>query len=60
MKVYLEAHKFEMARLQQLCVQFLENCINMHNVLVALQNAADLNVHFLKVSVLWYNYNHVP
>ena len=49
MKVYLEALKFEMARLQQLCVQFLENCINMRNVLVALQHAADLNVSFVKV-----------
>ena len=40
-----------MSRLEQLCIQYLENCIGHRNVLVALQNAARLKLEFLKVRV---------
>ncbi|KAH3884873.1 hypothetical protein DPMN_008859 [Dreissena polymorpha] len=38
-----------MLRLEQLCVQYLEAFIGNNNVLVALQNAALLQLDFLKV-----------
>lgn len=38
-----------MLRLEQLCVQYLETCIGLKNVLVALQNASKMNLDFLKV-----------
>ena len=49
MRVYLEANDFELFGLQTLCVLFLEASVTLDNVLVALQNAADMNVEFLKV-----------
>jgi len=39
-----------MNRLEQLCVQYLESCIGVRNVLVALQNAANLRLDFVRVS----------
>ena len=42
-----------MKRLEQLCVQYLEACLDTHNVLAALQNASKLRLDFLKV----YNFN---
>ena len=50
MEVYLQACMFDMGRLKHLCAHFLETCISHRNVLVALQNAARLNVDFLKVN----------
>lgn len=41
--------QFRMLRLEQLCVQYLETCIGLKNVLVALQNASKMNLDFLKV-----------
>lgn len=38
-----------MRRLEHLCVQYLEAAINHRNVLVALQNASDLKLDFIKV-----------
>ncbi|XP_052802269.1 leucine-zipper-like transcriptional regulator 1 [Mya arenaria] len=48
MDVYRLALKLHMLRLEQLCVQYLEACISTSNVLVALQNAARLQLDFLK------------
>ena len=41
-----------MCSLEQLCVQYLENSISTSNVLIALQNAARLQLDFLKVPCL--------
>lgn len=41
-----------MRRLEHLCVQYLEAAINHKNVLVALQNASDLKLDFIKVKYL--------
>ncbi|XP_061188835.1 uncharacterized protein LOC133197011 [Saccostrea echinata] len=48
MDVYRLALQFHMSRLEQLCVQYLETCIGLKNVLVALQNASKMNLDFLK------------
>ncbi|GFV26886.1 leucine-zipper-like transcriptional regulator 1 [Trichonephila clavipes] len=48
MDVYRLAVQFHMRRLEQLCVQYLEGAINHRNVLVALQNASDLKLDFIK------------
>lgn len=48
MDVYRLALQFRMLRLEQLCVQYLETCIGLKNVLVALQNASKMNLDFLK------------
>ena len=42
-----------MERLEQLCIQYLESCINHKNVLVALHNAAKLSLHSIKVPVVF-------
>ena len=52
MDVYRQARHFQMRRLEQLCMHYLEACITHANVLVALQNAERLKVLFLKVSEL--------
>ncbi len=49
MDVYRQALQFQMARLEHLCVQYLQGCIGHRNVLVALQNATKLKLEFLKV-----------
>jgi hypothetical protein len=49
MEVYRLSLQLEMGRLQQLCVQFLEASIGIKSVLFALQNAARLQLDFLKV-----------
>jgi len=48
MEVYRLALQFQMVRLEQLCVNYLEVSISHRNVLTALQNAALLNLAFLK------------
>jgi len=48
MEVYRLALQFQMARLEQLCVMYLEVSISHRNVLVALQNASQLSLAFLK------------
>ncbi|XP_040066020.1 leucine-zipper-like transcriptional regulator 1 [Ixodes scapularis] len=48
MDVYRLAVQFHMRRLEHLCVQYLEAAINHRNVLVALQNASDLRLDFIK------------
>ena len=44
--------QLQMNRLEQLCVQYLESCIGVRNVLVALQNAAKLGLEFVRVSTV--------
>ncbi|XP_076107039.1 leucine-zipper-like transcriptional regulator 1 [Mytilus galloprovincialis] len=48
MDVYRLSIKFQMGRLEQLCIQYLESCINHKNVLVALHNAAKLSLDSIK------------
>lgn len=64
MDVYRLAVQFHMRRLEQLCVQYLETAINHRNVLVALQNASDLKLDFIKEFCLKFivkesNYNQI-
>ncbi|XP_067650775.1 leucine-zipper-like transcriptional regulator 1 [Haliotis asinina] len=64
MDVYRLALQFHMSRLEQLCVHYLEACIGHRNVLVALRNAAKLNLDFLKEYCLRFivkesNYNQI-
>ncbi|KAL4224359.1 Leucine-zipper-like transcriptional regulator 1 [Mactra antiquata] len=64
MDVYRLALKFHMKRLEQLCVQYLEASIGHNNVLVTLQNAARMNLEFLKEYCLKFivkdhNYNTI-
>ena len=40
--------QFDMCRLEQLCVQYLEAAINQRNVLVALENASSLQLNYIK------------
>lgn len=54
--------QFNMTRLEQLCVQYLETTINPANVLKALRNAAHLELFFIKEFCLSFvvkesNYN---
>jgi len=42
--------QLKISRLEQLCIQYLESCIGVRNVLVALQNAAKLGLDFVRVS----------
>jgi hypothetical protein len=51
MDVYTLAVQFQMKRLEQLCVQYLNAAINHSNVLVALQNATQLKLDFIKVCI---------
>ena len=53
MDVYRQARQFQMTRLEQLCIHYLQACITHKNVLVGLQNAARLKVDFLKVTRLF-------
>jgi len=50
--------QLQMNRLEQLCIQYLESCIGVRNVLVALQNAAKLGLDFIRVSwpcfMIWF------
>ncbi|XP_074641626.1 leucine-zipper-like transcriptional regulator 1 [Tubulanus polymorphus] len=48
MDVYRLSLQFQMSRLEQLCIQYLQACIGHKNVLVALQNAAQLQLEYLK------------
>ena len=48
MEVYRLSLQLHMGRLQHLCVQFLEASIGLKSVLFALQNAARLELDFLK------------
>lgn len=64
MDVYRLAVKFEMARLEHLCVQYLNTTICLKNVLVALRNADSLNLDFIKEFCLRFivkesNYNQI-
>jgi hypothetical protein len=64
MDVYRLAVQFNMKRLEQLCVHYLEATINHVNVLEALHNAALLNLYFIKELCLSFvvkdsNYNQI-
>ncbi|GAB6032197.1 Leucine-zipper-like transcriptional regulator 1 [Chamberlinius hualienensis] len=64
MDVYRLAVQFEMKRLEQLCIQYLESAIHRRNVLVALKNSSQLKLHFIKEFCLKFivkecNYNHI-
>ncbi len=48
MQVYTLATTFHMRRLELLCAQYIENSINLKNVLVALNNASRLKLLFVK------------
>lgn len=62
MDVYRLAVQFNMERLEQLCVNYLEATISHANVLEALRNAVHLNLYFIKEFCLSFvvkeiNYN---
>lgn len=64
MDVYRLAVQFEMTRLEQLCVQYLNATICLKNVLVALHNASNLHLDFIKEFCLRFivkesNFNHI-
>uniref|UniRef100_T1JJ12 BTB domain-containing protein n=1 Tax=Strigamia maritima TaxID=126957 RepID=T1JJ12_STRMM len=64
MDVYRLALMFHMRRLEQLCIQYLETSINHKNVLVALKNASQLKLEFIKEFCLKFivkesNYNQI-
>lgn len=64
MDVYRLAVQFNMKRLEQLCVHYLEATINHANVLEALHNAAHLQLYFIKEFCLSFivkdsNYNQI-
>lgn len=64
MDVYRLAVQFHMRRLEQLCVQYLENTICLRNVLEALHNASQLRLDFIKEFCLRFivkdtNYNQI-
>lgn len=64
MDVYRLAVQFNMKRLEQLCVHYLEATINHANVLEALHNAAHLDLYFIKELCLSFvvkdsNYNQI-
>lgn len=64
MDVYRLAVKFNMKRLEQLCVNYLEATISHANVLEALRNAMHLELHFIKEFCLSFvvkesNYNQI-
>ncbi|KAK6617125.1 hypothetical protein RUM43_014727 [Polyplax serrata] len=48
MDVYRLACEFQLKRLEQLCIQYLENTISHQNVLSALHYASSLKLHFIK------------
>ncbi|KAI4462988.1 leucine-zipper-like transcriptional regulator 1 [Holotrichia oblita] len=64
MDVYRLAVKFDMARLEHLCIQYLNATVCLKNVLVALHNADTLNLEFIKEFCLRFivkesNYNQI-
>lgn len=64
MDVYRLAVQFNMKRLEQLCVHYLEATISYANVLEALHNAAHLKLYFIKEFCLSFvvkesNYNQI-
>ncbi|XP_018565160.1 leucine-zipper-like transcriptional regulator 1 [Anoplophora glabripennis] len=64
MDVYRLAVQFNMARLEHLCVQYLNATICLKNVLVALHNADHLQLDFIKEHCLRFivkesNYNQI-
>lgn len=64
MDVYRLAVQFNMARLEHLCVQYLNATICLKNVLVALHNADQLQLDFIKEHCLRFivkesNYNQI-
>ena len=64
MDVYRLAVQFNMKRLEQLCVHYLDATINHANVLEALHNAAHLKLYFIKDLCLNFvvkesNYNQI-
>ncbi|XP_011148162.2 leucine-zipper-like transcriptional regulator 1 isoform X2 [Harpegnathos saltator] len=64
MDVYRLAVQFNMERLEQLCVNYLEATISHANVLVALHNAVHLKLYFIKEFCLSFvvkesNYNQI-
>ncbi|XP_043667099.1 leucine-zipper-like transcriptional regulator 1 isoform X1 [Vespula pensylvanica] len=64
MDVYRLAVQFNMKRLEQLCVHYLEATISHANVLEALHNAAHLKLYFIKEFCLSFivkesNYNQI-
>ncbi|XP_033223341.1 leucine-zipper-like transcriptional regulator 1 [Belonocnema kinseyi] len=64
MDVYRLAVQFNMKRLEQLCVHYLEATISHANVLEVLHNAAHLKLYFIKEFCLSFvvkesNYNHI-
>lgn len=64
MDVYRQAFQFQMSRLEQLCIQYLEASIGHRNVLGALHNAANLKLDFIKEYCLKFivkesNYNKI-
>ena len=48
LQVYMLAVQFHMSRLEQLCISYLESSVNHKNVLVALKNASQLKLFFIK------------
>ena len=48
MQVYMLAVQFHMTRLESLCISYLEASVNHKNVLVALKNASQLKLLFIK------------
>jgi len=48
MQVYMLAVQFHMKRLENLCINYLEASVNHKNVLVALKNASQLKLFFIK------------
>jgi len=48
MQVYMLAVQFHMRRLENLCINYLESSVNHKNVLVALKNASQLQLLFIK------------
>lgn len=64
MDVYRLAVQFDMVRLEQLCIQYLNNTINLNNVLDALHYADSLQLVFIKEFCLRFivkeaNYNQI-
>ncbi|XP_014218455.1 leucine-zipper-like transcriptional regulator 1 [Copidosoma floridanum] len=64
MDVYRLARQFNMKRLEQLCVHYLDTTINHTNVLEALRNAAHLELYFIKEMCMNFvvrdsNYNQI-
>lgn len=64
MDVYRLAVQFHMRRLEQLCIQYLENTICLRNVLESLHNASQLRLDFIKEFCLRFivkdsNYNQI-